>query len=129
MALDSAFVPAWARLSQALSRLHSRTTPSAEMAERALSAANRAQTLGPTRSDGALALGDYYRRVAFEPARAMAVLEAGLKLAPNNVDLLAAAGDAEESLGRWSRRWPASSGRRSSIPARRSSPGATATHC
>jgi tetratricopeptide (TPR) repeat protein len=31
----------------------------------------------------------------------MEVLEEGLKQAPNNVDLLAAAGDAEESLGRW----------------------------
>jgi serine/threonine-protein kinase len=100
-ALDSAFVPAWARLSQGYSRLHARSSPTAEMAERALEAANRARALGPNRPDGALALGDYYRRVAFEPARAMEVLEQGLKLAPSNVDLLAAAGDAEESLGYW----------------------------
>ena len=101
VALDSAFVPAWARVSQSYSRLNTRTTPTAEMAERALQAANRAQALAPNRPDGALALGDYYRRIAFEPARAMAVLELGLKQAPSNVDLLAAAGDAEESLGRW----------------------------
>jgi serine/threonine-protein kinase len=101
VALDSAFVPAWARLSQAYSRLNSRSSPTAEMAQRALEAANRARALGPNRPDGALALGDYYRRVAFEPARAMEVLEQGLKLAPNNVDLLTAAGDAEESLGLW----------------------------
>jgi serine/threonine-protein kinase len=100
-ALDSAFVPAWARLSQAYSRLNSRSSPTAEMAQRALEAANRARALGPNRPDGALALGDYYRRVAFQPARAMEVLEQGLKQSPNNVDLLAAAGDAEESLGRW----------------------------
>ncbi len=101
VALDSAFVPAWARVSQAYSRLNARTAPTAEMAERALQAANRAQALAPNRPDGALALGDYYRRITFEPARAMSVLEAGLKQAPSNVDLLAAAGDAEESLGRW----------------------------
>jgi TolB-like protein/Flp pilus assembly protein TadD len=101
LSLDSAFVPAWARLSQAYSRLNSRSSPTAEMAEQALEAANRARALAPNRSDGALALGDYYRRVAFEPARAMEVLEQGLEQAPSNVDLLAAAGDAEESLGRW----------------------------
>jgi serine/threonine-protein kinase len=101
VALDSAFVPAWARLSQGYAILNARAAPTAEMARRALDAATRARALAPNRPEGALALGDYYRRVAFEPARAMEVLEQGLRQSPNNVDLLAAAGDAEESLGRW----------------------------
>ncbi len=101
IALDSAFVPAWGRLSQAYARLNSRSSPSAALAEQALRAARRAQELGPKRPDGALALADYYRRIAFEPARALEIVELGLKQAPNSVDLLATAGDAEESLGRW----------------------------
>jgi serine/threonine-protein kinase len=48
-----------------------------------------------------LALGDYYRFVTLDNRRSLAANEAGLKLAPNNVDLLGAAGVAEQHLGRW----------------------------
>jgi tetratricopeptide (TPR) repeat protein len=39
--------------------------------------------------------------VSLDPQRALATCEAGLRLAPSNVDLLSAAGLAEQSLGRW----------------------------
>jgi serine/threonine-protein kinase len=99
--LDSTFVPASARLGQALAQLYASTAPTAAIAERALAAAEQARRLGPNRPEGYLALGLYYRRVTLDNARALATYEAGLRLAPNDVDLLAAAAVSEQSLGGW----------------------------
>jgi serine/threonine-protein kinase len=48
-----------------------------------------------------LALGDYYKNVALDNRQALAAFEAGLKLAPNHVELLGEAALTEQSLGRW----------------------------
>ena len=101
MALDSAFVPAWAELALAQAFLHAKSTPTPELAAEARQAAERAQALGPGRPEGQLALGTYYRLVQLDNRQALAAFEAGLKLAPNNVDLLGAAGVTEQSLGHW----------------------------
>jgi serine/threonine protein kinase/tetratricopeptide (TPR) repeat protein len=101
VALDSVFVPAWARLSQAHAMLYAGGNPTAAIGQQALRAAERARRLAPKRPEGYVALCNYYRRVLLDHARALATCEAGLRLAPSNVDLLSAAGLAEQSLGRW----------------------------
>ncbi len=100
VALDSAFVPAWAHLARARAFLYTNSTPTPELATAARQAAERAQALGPDQPEGQLALGDYYGSLA-DNRRSLAAYEAGLKLAPNHVELLGAAGVAEMALGRW----------------------------
>jgi len=101
VALDSAFVPAWAQLAWARSLLYVNGTPTPELAAQARHAAERAQALGPDRPDGPQALGTYYAFVAGDNRQALAAYEAGLKLAPNNVDLLGMVASTEQRLGRW----------------------------
>jgi serine/threonine-protein kinase len=101
VALDSGFVPAWAQLARARTFVYGNSTPTPELAAQAREAAERAQALGPDRPEGPLALGDYYRNVAVDNRQALAASEAGLKLAPNNADLLTSAALAEQRLGRW----------------------------
>jgi serine/threonine-protein kinase len=100
VALDRAFVPAWARLTQARTLLYVNSMPTPELAAQAKHAAERAQALGPDRPEGQLALGVYYRLVATDNRRALEAYEAGLKLAPNNADLLVEAALSQQSLGR-----------------------------
>ncbi|MBA3260072.1 MAG: tetratricopeptide repeat protein, partial [Gemmatimonadales bacterium] len=102
VALDSAFAQAWAALSRASSLLYFNGTPSPERAQRAREAAERALRLTPNHFRGHLALGDYYG--AIPPLgydRALREYEAGLRLAPNDVDLLASSALMEISTGRW----------------------------
>jgi TolB-like protein/Flp pilus assembly protein TadD len=101
VALDSTFVPAWAELSRAASFLYSNRAPTPELAEQARRAAERARRLGPTRPEGFLALGFYYVQVVKDSRQALAAFQAGLKLAPSNVDLIVAAGAIEQALGNW----------------------------
>jgi eukaryotic-like serine/threonine-protein kinase len=101
VALDSAFVSAWAQLARAHASLYFNSAPTPAEAEAEHYAAERAQALGPDRPEGPLALGEYYRSVALDNRRALAASEAGLKRAPNNVDLLGNAAMAEQALGRW----------------------------
>jgi len=99
--LDSTFVPAWAELSRTASGLYGNRAPTPELAEQARHAAERARRLGPTRPEGFLALGSYYRAVLNDSRQALAAFQAGLKLAPSNVDLIVAAGVIEQTLGNW----------------------------
>ena len=101
MALDSSFVTAWAQLARARSLLYVNSTPKPELAAQARQAAERAQALGPDRPDGPQALGTYYSFVVGDNRQALAAYEAGLRLAPNNVDLLGSVASAEQRLGRW----------------------------
>jgi serine/threonine-protein kinase len=99
VALDSMFVPAWAQLSRARTGLYGNWIPTPELAAQALHAAERAQGLGPARPEGHLALSDYYRSIARDNPQSLAAAEAGLKLAPNNADLLASAAVTEQRMG------------------------------
>jgi eukaryotic-like serine/threonine-protein kinase len=101
VALDSAFVSAWTQLARARSILYANGTPTPALAAEARRAAERAQALAPGRPDGLLASGMYYVTVAVDNRRALAAFEAGLKLAPTNVDLLVGAALAEQTQGRW----------------------------
>ena len=59
--------------------------------------------LAPGRPEIQLALGDYYTRVVradYEPRRSRRT-RLGLQTAPDNAELLSAAGRLEQSLGRW----------------------------
>ncbi|HEX5576489.1 MAG TPA: protein kinase [Gemmatimonadales bacterium] len=99
--LDSGFLPAWAQLARAKALLYSNSTPTPELAAQARDAANRALALGPDRPEGQVALGDYHRYVTVDNRQALAAYEAGLKLAPTNVDLLVGGALTEQGLGRW----------------------------
>ena len=101
VALDSAFVPAWAQLARARANLYFQSTPTPDLASQARQAAQRARALGPDRPEGQWALGDYYAAVELDNRQALAAYEAGLKLAPNNVDLLGAVAVTEQALGHW----------------------------
>ena len=101
VALDSAFLPAWGQLARARAVLYTNGTPTPELGAQVRHAAERARALGPDRPEGQMAMGDYYRSVAVDNRQAVAAAEAGLKLAPNNVDLLVTAALAEQRLGHW----------------------------
>jgi eukaryotic-like serine/threonine-protein kinase len=101
VALDSGFIPAWAQLARAQVALYRYGAPIPEVAAQAGAAANRAKALRPDRPEGYVALGDYYRSVPGDNRRSLAAFEAGLELAPTNVDLLGGAGLEEQALGRW----------------------------
>jgi TolB-like protein/tetratricopeptide (TPR) repeat protein len=101
VALDPAFVPAWARLAQARALLYGNSTPTPELAAQTRFAVDRARALGPNRSEGYLALGKYHISVVGDNRQASAAFQAGLKLAPGNPELLVAAALTEQNLGRW----------------------------
>jgi serine/threonine-protein kinase len=101
VALDSAFVPAWAQLARAYAALYYYSTPTPELAEQAQHAAERAEALDPNRPEGPLALGAYYLSVRRDSRKALAAFESGLRRAPNSVELREAAAEAEAGLGRW----------------------------
>ena len=71
VALDTAYAPAWARLSQATSLQSIIGVPSPSVAERSRVAGERAIALAPDRPEGHIALGDYYRRIKRDYARAL----------------------------------------------------------
>jgi serine/threonine-protein kinase len=102
VALDSTFVQAWSQLSRARSSLYSNGVPDPKLGEQARLAAERARALKPNDPSVYLALGDYYGSVnPFDNERAAAAYEQGLRIEPDNVDLLGAAAMTESSLGRW----------------------------
>jgi serine/threonine-protein kinase len=101
VALDSSFVAAWAALSAANSYLYSNGTPTAAVADRARSAADRALALDPQNAVGYGALGNYHRLVTANNARAVEQFTKGLAIAPNDVELLRFLGVSEQALGQW----------------------------
>jgi serine/threonine-protein kinase len=101
VALDTAFAPAWARLSQALSLLNAQTFPDSARMSRSLTAARRAITLAPGRPEGQVALGDYLRRSQRDYAEAREAYAAAARLAPSDADVLRGTALTEQSLGRW----------------------------
>jgi serine/threonine-protein kinase len=101
VALDPGFAPAWAQLARAHARYYFVGLPSSAGNARARAAAERAVALAPGRPESQIALGDYHTYVRNDPAKALDVYAAGLRLAPSDPELLAATGYVEQTLGRW----------------------------
>ena len=101
VALDTGYAAAWAKLSQATSLLSIVGIPLPAMAERSRVAAERALALAPDRPEGHVALGDYYRRISRDFARALDEYAKGERQSPSNADLYRGRGQAEQALGRW----------------------------
>ncbi|HEU5040318.1 MAG TPA: protein kinase, partial [Gemmatimonadales bacterium] len=99
--LDSTFVAAWAQLSRAHSYLYGAGQIRASEAAQSRAAAERALALAPNRFEGHLALGDYYSYIQGDNVRASEQYALAQRTAPNNAQVLAAAGASEEGLGRW----------------------------
>jgi serine/threonine-protein kinase len=100
-ALDSGFALAWARLSRARSKLYFNGTPTPALAAGAREAAARARALAPTLAAGYAAQGDYDYAVTKQLGRAAESYAAGLRLSPEDADLLSGAAVAEQYLGQW----------------------------
>jgi len=101
VALDSGFAQAWAELSRAHSLLYANGTPDPASARRAREGADRALRLAPNQSVGHLALGDYYASVPPDQEQARRAYEAGLRISPNDAELLGASALVEISTGKW----------------------------
>ncbi len=102
VALDSTFAMAWARLSHARTRLYGNGVPDPALGQQARLAAERARRLKPNEPLVFRAFGAYYANVhPRDPERAVAELQQGVRLFPDNAGLLAALGSNERTLGRW----------------------------
>ena len=101
VALDSTFAQAWAHLARAHAYYYFWGTPNPTDAAAARRAADRAVALAPDQTESQWALGNYYGFVLADYNRALAGYERGLKIAPDNPDLLTYAALAERALGRW----------------------------
>ena len=101
VALDSLFAIAWARLSHARTRLYGNGVPDPALGEQARLAGERARRLKPNEPLVYRAFGSYYSIVnPIDLKRALAEFEQGLRLAPDNVSLLAALANLQVTLGR-----------------------------
>jgi len=101
VALDPGFAQAWARVSLTAAILYGNSAPTPELAERARLAAETSARLAPGRPEGYWALGTYQRLIARDRNRAMEQFAKGQRLAPTDVNLLAAVAIVDESLGLW----------------------------
>jgi serine/threonine-protein kinase len=101
VALDSTFALAWAKAALAYSGYYYNVTPGPAMAEAARHAAERAVTLSPDLPQAQQALGAYYYSVLGDNPKALAAYTAGLRIAPDDAELLSAAALADQSMGRW----------------------------
>ncbi len=99
VALDPSFVDAWGLISRAYTVMFS-VTHKAETAEHARLAAEKAVALAGDRPEGYLALGLYQHFVTLDFSRARAEYGRGLRLAPNNPDLVSGMAMTEICLGR-----------------------------
>jgi eukaryotic-like serine/threonine-protein kinase len=102
VSLDSTFAQAWAQLSRARTSLYSNGVPDQALAEAARSAAERARALRPNDPLAYLAAGDYFAAVTpIDNDRAAAEYERGLRLAPDDVELLSAVAITGARLQQW----------------------------
>jgi serine/threonine-protein kinase len=101
VALDPSFAEAWARIAVECSLLYSNAVPTAEMADRAKQAAEKAIALAPGRPDPYLGLSYYQRMVVRDTAAAREACAKGLRLAPTDAILISAGAAADLMAGQW----------------------------
>ena len=98
--LDSNFLGAWSQLSRALSFINN-AGPTVETVERNRVATERAMMLGPNRAEAHLAMAQYLRDVKLDYEGARTQYDAGLKIDPNNTDLMLGEAAVDAILGRF----------------------------
>jgi eukaryotic-like serine/threonine-protein kinase len=98
--LDSTFVEALARVAQIQSSLYA-NGPTVEGVEAARVAAERVMRVAPNQPMSLLAMGAYLLNQKKDYTGGLELYTRGLKLDPNNAQLLTAAAAAERSLGHW----------------------------
>jgi serine/threonine-protein kinase len=101
VALDSAYVQAWARLSRARSFIWANGGEAAADSAAALRAATRASSLDSNNVESRIAQGNFASAVLHQYPRGLAEYAAGLRVAPGNADLLSFAAANEAILGHW----------------------------
>ncbi|MFL5515297.1 MAG: protein kinase domain-containing protein [Gemmatimonadales bacterium] len=100
--LDPSFAEAWSQLSRARTSLYSNGVPDSALGQAARSAAERSRALAPHDPLTYLAAGDLHSSVnPIDNRRARTEYEQGVRLAPENVDLLSAAASASSVGGEW----------------------------
>jgi eukaryotic-like serine/threonine-protein kinase len=100
VAIDPGFAEAWARLSRARTHRYESADRTPELAEQALTAAERALALAPNSAEARLAMGEYLYWVRHDGERALKEFAGGQRVAPGNVDLLISRSYVEAMLGR-----------------------------
>jgi len=101
VALDSSFVNAWTQLARAHALFYKFVTPRPAEATASKEASDHAEALAPGSPNAMLAQGDYWRLVQRDAARGATMYEAGLRSAPQNVDLLLSLAAAMRDLGKF----------------------------
>jgi TolB-like protein/Flp pilus assembly protein TadD len=101
VALDPGFAFAWARIGTANSIRYANFAATAEVADRAREASERALAISPNRPEAYYALGSFYRLVRNDPLRALEEYTKGLRLAPANPDIVRGIANVDQRLGRW----------------------------
>jgi eukaryotic-like serine/threonine-protein kinase len=99
--IDSTFAEAWSRLSRAQGLYYLNVVPSPETDSAARRAAERASALAPDSPAAHFAWAGYYLTAQVDNARALSEAQAGLRVAPNDTDLLIIAALSEQGLGQW----------------------------
>jgi non-specific serine/threonine protein kinase len=100
VALDPGFALAWVQLAVARSIIYANGTRTPEQKESARAAAARALELEPKSPDAHWAMAVFLRLAASESTSALAILQRGLELAPDDVNLLRNLGLARREIGR-----------------------------
>ncbi|HMA02659.1 MAG: protein kinase domain-containing protein [Gemmatimonas sp.] len=101
VALDSSFAKAWTQLSRAHSAYYFNAFPSPASAAAAKQAVEHALALAPGKPETQLAYGEYQEFINKDLEAALVSYKSGIRLAPEDPDLLTSAALAEQSLGRW----------------------------
>ena len=102
VALDPSFATAWAHLSTARCAMVANGARDPELGAQARAAGERARALRPDAPETALAVGLYYEVTdPIDRERSLAEYQRGLRIAPDNVQLLGAVALGEIGLGQW----------------------------
>jgi eukaryotic-like serine/threonine-protein kinase len=101
VALDSTFAQAWAYLAQAQGLYFTQQAATPAAGDRARVSAERAMALAPDAADSYGAMASYYLYVGGDLVRARREIDAGLRRAPNDIELILTSAQVERAQGRY----------------------------